>query len=51
MIMGGVYIVLGVLFVFFPGVLATFISFILGIVLILSGLAGLYFWNLTRNLR
>lgn len=49
-IMGGVYIVFGILFVLFPEVLATLISLILGAVLIISGAVGLYFWNALRNI-
>ena len=44
MTMGGVYILLGILFVIFPEILAMLISLALGIVLILSGIVGLYFW-------
>ncbi|MCX2717598.1 DUF308 domain-containing protein [Helicobacter sp. MIT 21-1697] len=47
--MGGFYIVLGVIFVLFPEILATLISLILGIILILSGCVGLYFWHTLRK--
>ncbi|AAP76700.1 DUF308 domain-containing protein [Helicobacter sp. MIT 03-1614] len=46
---GGFYILFGVLFVLFPEILATLISLILGIILILSGGIGLYFWNTLRK--
>lgn len=46
--MGWLYILLGALFVAFPQVLATLISFLLGMILIISGMVGLLLWN---NLR
>ncbi|CAM3299733.1 HdeD family acid-resistance protein [Helicobacter labetoulli] len=46
MIMGGLYVLLGILFVVFPEVLATLISLILGITLIISGSIGLFFGTL-----
>lgn len=49
-IMGGLYVVLGILFILFPEVLATLISLALGIMLIISGGVGLYFWNLARRI-
>lgn len=51
MIMGGLYVLLGVLFVIFPEVLATLISLILGITLIISGGIGLIFWNSLRKMQ
>lgn len=50
MIMGGLYVLLGILFVVFPEVLATLISLILGITLIISGSIGLFFWNTLRKM-
>ena len=51
MIMGGMYVLLGVFFVIFPEVLATLISLILGITLIISGGIGLIFWNSLRKMQ
>lgn len=49
-LMAGFYTVLGVLFVCFPHALAALLSFILGIVLMISGAVGLYFWYMSKKL-
>lgn len=46
--MGMFYILLGGLFIIFPELLATLLSFVLGITLILIGGMGLYVWKLTQ---
>lgn len=48
-IISGIYIILGVIFLIFPQILATLISFALGTTLIISGGVGIYFWNSFRN--
>lgn len=49
LLMGCFYIILGVVFCIFPNILATLISLMLGIALIISGAAGLYFWYIFKN--
>lgn len=48
MIIGALYVVLGIIFVLFPALLSVLISLFIGVGLILSGITSLYFWNLTR---
>ncbi|TLD95767.1 DUF308 domain-containing protein [Helicobacter jaachi] len=49
--MGVVYLLLGVIFVIFPQALATLLSIIIGITLILSGVVGLYFWITLKRMQ
>ena len=49
-IIGAICIVLGVVFLIFPQILATLISFALGSVLIINGCVGIYYWNSFRKL-
>lgn len=48
-IIGGIYIILGIIFLVFPQILATLISFALGTTLMITGGVGIYFWNNFRN--